>query len=554
MMGHGGSGGGCNDRTAMVIILWCCLWWCGCIIITTVPPTDALIVLPSTRLPSRHHHHSSSPPPRVMMVMRAKPRRNDDPTTWWRDDEEDEEKLQAVAASTAASSLLLPPSLVYTVTEEDDGKRLDSVVASVLLSTRRWSRSQCSTLITSGKVQVNGQTELKKSTPVTTGMQLSLFTTGSTSDHSTTATVITPQELPLHILYEDDDMIVLNKAAGMVVHPAVGNWDGTVVHALAYHYIHNRRSCGIPHQENDEDDDPPFLPPNELMDDDDDNDDNDDDALLVDENEPPTSASSSSSLRPGIVHRLDKGTTGVLVVAKTRTALAALAAQFGSNHTSSRRSSSIGTGSKSSNSSSSSSADPGSPSTPLPPRAEKTYLAITVGNPGQRVVINRPIGRHPIHRQRMRVVPDPTQSRPRHQSRSRTTTTTPKASVSQGRRAVSFVDTLAYNGKLALAQVRIETGRTHQIRVHLQDRHTPIYGDDVYGNTDWNDRLQRQHQIRRPLLHAWRLTIQHPRTQEGMTFVAPLPDDLKQIIHTIDPQWGNDDDGCLKSSPDTVKM
>jgi 23S rRNA-/tRNA-specific pseudouridylate synthase len=95
------------------------------------------------------------------------------------------------------------------------------------------------------------------------------------------------------------------------------------------------------------------------------------------------------------------------------------------------------------------------------------------------------------------------------------------------------VDTLAFDGKLSLVKVRIETGRTHQIRVHLQDRRTPIYGDDLYGISDWNKRLVRMHRIERPLLHVHRLEIDHPITGEHMVFVAPMPDDLRKMALTV---------------------
>mmetsp|Transcript_27896 Transcript_27896/g.42718 ORF Transcript_27896/g.42718 Transcript_27896/m.42718 type:complete len:153 (+) Transcript_27896:680-1138(+) len=108
-----------------------------------------------------------------------------------------------------------------------------------------------------------------------------------------------------------------------------------------------------------------------------------------------------------------------------------------------------------------------------------------------------------------------------------------------GRRALSFVDTLAFDGKLSVVQVRIETGRTHQIRVHLQDQHTPIYGDDVHGLGDWNKRLFKSHKIQRPLLHAFNLEIAHPVTGEQMVFQAPMADDMMRMARNIWPQ-GND--------------
>jgi len=155
------------------------------------------------------------------------------------------------------------------------------------------------------------------------------------------------------------------------------------------------------------------------------------------------------SFHPGIVHRLDKGTTGVLIVAKTKLSLTALSESFAAR------------------------------------RVKKTYLAVTVGNPGKRVKINRPIGSHPTYHQQMQVVPDP--------HRKNSSGIAPKdrlgssggTSSQVGRCALSFEDTLA--------------GRTHQIRVHLQDQHTPIYGDDVHGLGDWNKRLLKSHKIQRRL-------------------------------------------------------
>ena len=105
-----------------------------------------------------------------------------------------------------------------------------------------------------------------------------------------------------------------------------------------------------------------------------------------------------------------------------------------------------------------------------------------------------------------------------------------------GRDALSYVDTLAFDGKLSLVQVRIKTGRTHQIRVHLQDRHTPIYGDEVYGISDWNKRLFKAHGIQRPLLHAARLELAHPITGEHMVFEAPMDEDMIQISKSIWPE------------------
>ena len=168
-------------------------------------------------------------------------------------------------------------------------------------------------------------------------------------------------------------------------------------------------------------------------------------------------------MQPGILHRLDKGTTGVLVVAKSVTAHANILEAFATSP------------------------------------VKKSYLAITVGNPGKRVEIKNRIGRHPIHRQRMRVVPDPHAVRKNSSqqrgllTKERMMMTDIKSSTARGGRiTISYVDTIAFDGKLSLAQVRIATGRTHQIQVHLQDRHTPIYGNSVYGLSDWNQQLPKK--------------------------------------------------------------
>ena len=210
---------------------------------------------------------------------------------------------------------------------------------------------------------------------------------------------------------------------------------------------------------------------------------------------------SISTLRPGIVHRLDKGTTGVLVVAKTKSALASLSEAFAQRS------------------------------------VKKQYLAVAIGNPGEDVRINKPIGRHPQHRQKMRVVPDPSSSAQQR-------LTGPKSTPKQGRVALSYLRTLCHDGKLSLVQVQIATGRTHQIRVHLQDHGTPIYGDDVYGLNDWNKALSTSRGITRPLLHAQRLEIDHPITGERMVFEANVADDMMAVIRSILPE-GTDLDSLL---------
>jgi len=351
---------------------------------------------------------------------------------------------------------------VITVPPELHQKRIDAALSQLLDNSP--SRSSCGSLVTDGCVFVvteNGNELVdRKSFKVVQGQELRV----RLPPPQDPTELLRAEKLALDVLFEDEHMIVLNKAAGMVVHPAAGNWHGTVVNALMYYLQH----------------DSPFGT-GEYFD--------AESKLLPDDED--------VSLRPGIVHRLDKGTTGILVVGKTAQAVATLSQQFADR------------------------------------TVQKTYLAITVGNPGQRVVIDKPIGRHPIHRQRMRVVPDPRQKdssgmSPRERASLPTT--------NKGRRALSLVDTLAFDGKLSLVRVRIETGRTHQIRVHLEDRHTPIYGDDVYGLSDWNKRLEKQHQITRPLLHAYQLKLEHPVTGEPLVFQAPMASDMEKLARNIYPQ------------------
>lgn len=353
---------------------------------------------------------------------------------------------------------------ILTIPDELKGKRIDAALAAVMEPPL--SRSACGNLVANGCIHQIAKKKGKeveilldrKAFKVEPGMTLKI-----TMPKTEVPDEIVPQNIPLKILYEDEHMIVINKDAGMVVHPAAGNWDGTVVNALAYYFANES-----PYGSGD------FLA-----------EDGQDEDL---------------KLRPGIVHRLDKGTTGILIVSKTKEALAKLSASFAQR------------------------------------QVKKTYLAITVGNPGKRVRIDKPIGRHPVHRQKMRVVPDP------HRRNSQSIKLKDRVSLTPsqaGRRALSFVDTLEFDGKLSLAQVRIETGRTHQIRVHLQDRHTPIYGDDVYGISDWNKRLLKAHGIERPLLHAHRLEINHPMTGEHMVFVAPMAEDMISIAKGIWPDGIN---------------
>ena len=231
---------------------------------------------------------------------------------------------------------------------------------------------------------------------------------------------LSPEDIPLDIIYEDSDIIVVNKPRGMVVHPAAGNWSGTLVNALMFH-------CG-------------------------------------------TSLSGiNGELRPGIVHRIDKDTSGLLVVAKNDTAHQSLAAQIAA-HT-----------------------------------AFRGYEAIVVGSPKlDSGTIDKPIARHKTDRKKMAV-------------------------MEGGRNAVTHYKVLHRFRSYAHMAFQLETGRTHQIRVHMASVRHPIIGDPLYGLA--KDRFAH---IGGQCLHAARLTLQHPRTEEVMCFSAPLPDYFTDIIAKLE--------------------
>lgn len=227
---------------------------------------------------------------------------------------------------------------------------------------------------------------------------------------------IVAQDIPISIVYEDEDIVVVNKARGMVVHPAPGNYDNTLVNALMYHCSNLSGIGGV--------------------------------------------------IRPGIVHRIDKHTTGLLVVAKNDIAHAGLAKQIKAKS------------------------------------AGRTYLCIVVGRVKEGGSVNEPIGRSRRDRKKMAVLVD-------------------------GRQAISHYTVLKVFDKYTLLKVDLETGRTHQIRVHMAFMGHPVVGDHVYGVKKQRFNLKGQ------MLHAASLSLIHPITNEYMRFFAPLPDDFAKVIKTI---------------------
>lgn len=291
-------------------------------------------------------------------------------------------------------------------TVEKSGMRLDAWLAE---EQPEHSRARWQSLIDNGDVTINGESA-KRNRKLQAGDRVEWTIPEPVS------TDTLPEDIPLNILYEDSYMIVINKPAGLVVHPAAGNEDGTLVNALLYHC---KDLAGI-----------------------------------------------GGEKRPGIVHRLDKDTSGVMVIAKTETALNELARQFKSRET------------------------------------EKEYQAIVRGVPAPpHGRIETTIGRHPIHRKKMAV------------------------NVRSGRHAVSNYDVIEAFEQAALLRVRIETGRTHQIRVHMAHLKHPIVGDKLYGRSQ-----PGPVQADRQMLHAAKLSLGHPDTGERLTFQAPLPPDMDALL------------------------
>lgn len=289
-----------------------------------------------------------------------------------------------------------------------DGERLDRWLAARL---PQYSRSAIQRWIKAGLVTVRGRRE-KTSYRVEAGDEI-FVRIPPPEDYS-----VAPEPLPLNILYEDADLLVIDKPAGMVVHPAAGNWHGTLVNAVLYH-------C-------------------------------------------PELEGVGGERRPGIVHRLDKDTSGLILVAKHDRAHQALQAQFKSR------------------------------------QVEKIYLALVHG----RVVpaqgrIEAPIGRDPLHRKRMAVLPD-------------------------GRPAVTRYQVSEYYGDYTLLSCQPLTGRTHQIRVHLAYIKHPVVGDRVYGT-----RHRLPVPCPRQFLHAHRIRFRLPSTGQEVEFIAPLPPDLQTVLNAL---------------------
>ena len=306
----------------------------------------------------------------------------------------------------------------FLVDPEQDGVRLDKFLADEIAG---HSRSQIQRLIEDGHVKLPRVTKVKSNTVVRDGDVVSVDVPAATEAG------VEAEALPLEILYQDSDVIVINKPAGMVVHPGAGHDSGTLVNALLHHVTD---LSGI-----------------------------------------------GGELRPGIVHRLDKGTSGVMVIAKNDAAHQELARQFHDRE------------------------------------VDKQYIALVWGLVQQRKRIDIPIGRDPVHREKI-------------STRAR-----------RARTAVTRVTWARHIPGASLLRVAIATGRTHQIRVHLSAIGHPIVGDSLYGGVHRRvpHDLRAVQRLERPFLHAERLSFTQPRTSEPLVFTAPLPSDLRNVLEDIEP-------------------
>ncbi|MDY3240215.1 MAG: RluA family pseudouridine synthase [Anaerovoracaceae bacterium] len=298
----------------------------------------------------------------------------------------------------------------FFIDEESNGTRIDRVLSLLLAES---SRSYIQKLIEKGNVTVDGQTCTSKKYKVSSGQQVDLLMPPPEN------LSVEPENIPLDIVYEDEDVLVVNKPRGMVVHPAAGNYTGTLVNAVLYH-------CG------------------ERL------------------------SSINGVIRPGIVHRIDKDTSGLLMIAKNNMAHESLSAQL-AEHSITRR-----------------------------------YTALVYHNLTEdEGTVDAPIGRDPKNRLRMAVT------------------------SLNSKRAVTHWKVLERFGRYTLIEARLETGRTHQIRVHMAYIHHPLVGDMVYGPK--KQPLTEDGQM----LHARVLGFVHPRTGEYMEFERPLPPEFTAVLRKL---------------------
>lgn len=331
--------------------------------------------------------------------------------------------------SIAKTSLLSEetPILNLSVAESDAGKRLDAFLSDEI---EGWSRSRLQRLIEDGDVLVN-ERSVKSSYRIRENDEIEAELT------ELPAAKFEPENIPLDIVFEDEYLAVINKPAGMVVHPGAGVKSGTLANAIAFHF--NFEQSAVSNQQS------------------------------------AVSSQQKSELRVGIVHRLDKDTSGLIVVAKNDEVHESLSDQFRERE------------------------------------VYKSYVALVHGSPlDNSGKIDAPIGRNKHNRLRMKI-------------------------ANYGRNALSLWKVRKRFEKFTLLDVEIKTGRTHQIRVHLASINHPIVGDEIYNegrdntvnDTDTRNAIRSMNRF---FLHAEKLSFTHPKTKQRMEFVQPLPDELNDFL------------------------
>lgn len=326
-----------------------------------------------------------------------------------------------IIADSSLESSELDNTATFEVDSEDVCERIDKF----LVNKTSLSRSLVAKLLEGGAVTVNGKLVAKN-------YKLRGCDSVEVIFPEPEADEALPEDIPLDIIYEDGDIIVINKPKGMIVHPATGIYTGTLVNALLYHCKDSLSGIG-------------------------------------------------GVIRPGIVHRIDKDTSGLLVVAKNDEAHLSLSEQL-KTHTVSR-----------------------------------VYHAIAVGNIKDDLgTVNKPIGRHPTDRKKMAVVLDPSRT---------------------AREAITHYEVIERfatpTGRFTYVKCKLETGRTHQIRVHMASIGHPLLGDGVYGGQGTKFEATSSALISGQCLHAKELELIHPRTKEKMHFECDLPEDFAKVIDKL---------------------
>lgn len=307
--------------------------------------------------------------------------------------------------------------MIYTVNESESGCRLDAYCANVTDITR----SQAARLIDEGAIKVGGKVQPKKYI-TKQGDEVEIIMPECREAEAVA------ENIPIDIVYEDNDIIVINKQKGMVVHPAPGNYTGTLVNALLYHCRDSLSGIG-------------------------------------------------GVMRPGIVHRIDKDTSGLLVVAKNDDAHAKLSEELKYHG------------------------------------IEREYRALVTGGFKDDIgTVNYPIGRHPVDRKKMAVI---------------------LSGDHTAREAITHYEVLDRFGGISHLALKLETGRTHQIRVHMSYIGHPLLGDEVYSKNKTQFEKKHPSLFNGQALHAKKLTLTHPKSGERMTFECPLPDEFEKALELL---------------------